>query len=286
MIPIPGFGTPIAQTQVGYCFGISQHSDFGEKRKTLMLRGIYAAASGMITQRERLDVIADNLANTSTTAFKRAEPISRGFRQMFAEEIRRFAGAPGSMDIPGGGSALDATTEDFSPGPVVDTGNPLDVAIEGDGFFVIDTQNGERYTRAGNFSLNPEGQLVTQNGHPVWGRGGSIFARGESIQIAANGDVLVDGATIDRLWIVDFPKPYLLTKHGHNLYTTGEDSLRTELISVETNVRAGALERSNVNPITELTLLMETARSYEAHQRVVGAFDELLDSAVNDIART
>ncbi len=251
-----------------------------------MLRGIYAAASGMVTQRERLDVIANNLANTSTTAFKRAEPIARGFRQVFAEEIGRFAGVPASLAIPGGGSALDATTEDFSPGPVVDTGNPLDVAIDGDGFFVIGTQNGQRYTRAGNFSLNPEGQLVNQNGQPVWGRGGPVFVRGETIQISANGDVVVDGATVDRLWIVDFPRPYLLTKCGQNLYATTEDSLRTNPISVETNVRAGALERSNVNPITELTLLMETARSYEAHQRVVGAFDELLDSAVNDIART
>ena len=140
-----------------------------------MLRGIYAAAAGMINQRERLDVISNNLANISTTAYKRSQPVSRGFYQIFAEEVVRFPSLRGSQAVPGGGSTLDATADDFSPGPLVDTGNPLDVAIDGPGFFVVRAPAGERYTRAGNFSLNPEGQLVTQNGEPVLGEQGAIL---------------------------------------------------------------------------------------------------------------
>ena len=242
-----------------------------------MLPGVYAAAAGMITQRERLDVIANNLANVSTAAFKRAEPISRGFYQVFAEEIARFPGIRGSRDVPGGGSMLDVTNDDFSPGPVVDTGNPLDVALEGSGFFVIDTPQGERYTRAGNFSLNSFGQLVTQSGHSVLGQRGPILAQGESVQISPNGDVLVDGNAVDRILLVDFFRPYKLTKYGQNLYGVSEEVRQTQSTTVEMNVRVGALEQSNVNPITELTLLMDTARSYEAHQRVIAAFYELLE---------
>ena len=250
-----------------------------------MLPGVYAAAAGMITQRERLDVIANNLANVSTAAFKRSEPISRGFYQVFTEEIGRFPGIRGSMDVPGGGVVLDATDEDLSPGPIVETGNPLDLALENSGFFVIDTPQGERYTRAGNFSLNSFGQIVTQNGHPVLGQRGPILAQGESIQISPNGDVLVDGDAVDKILLMDFIRPYELTKYGENLYGASEEMRQIQSTVVETNVRVGALEQSNVNPITELTLLMDTARSYEAHQRVIAAFDELLDSAVNDIAR-
>jgi flagellar basal-body rod protein FlgG len=240
----------------------------------------------MITQRGRLDVIANNIANVSTTGFKRAEPVSRGFYQIFAQEIERAPARRGSAGIPGGGAALDVTAEDFSPGPVIDTGNPLDIAIDGPGFFVIDTPQGERYTRAGNFSLNAAGQLVTQNGYPVLGEQGPIIIQGENVQLSATGEVQVDGVVIDRLRTVDFFQPYTLTKYGRSLYGADEETRQTRMRPFEPNLRVGALEHSNVNPITELTLLMNTARSYEAHQRVIAAFDRILDAAVNEIART
>jgi flagellar basal-body rod protein FlgF len=251
-----------------------------------MLQGVYAAAAGMITQRERLDVIANNIANVSTTGFKRSEPISRAFYQIFGNEIARFPALRGSREIPGGGSAIDDTREDFAPGPIVETGNPLDIAIRGPGFLVIDTPQGERYTRAGNLTLNSEGQLVTQSGQPIMGQRGSIFAQGESVQISAGGEVLVDGDATDKLLIIDFTEPHRLTKYGQNLYGAIDEMRQTQSILMEPNLIVGALEHSNVNPIAELTLLMDAARSYEAHQRVILALDELLDSTVNDIART
>ncbi len=250
-----------------------------------MLRGMYAAASGMIGQRERLDVVADNLANVATVAFKRSESTTRGFYQVFAREIARFPSARGSVKIPGGGSALDAAVDDFSTGSIIETGNPLNAAIDGSGFFVVDTPAGERYTRAGNFSLSPEGRLITQDGYSVLGQRGPIVVRGGSIQLSPVGDVVVDGLPAERLLVVDFPAPYRLSKYGHNLYGATDD-VRLQRSSVQSpGLRVAALEQSNVNPIAELVSLMDAARTYEADQRIIQALDESLNAAVNQIAR-
>ena len=249
-----------------------------------MIRGVYAAAAGMITQRERLDVIANNVANIGTTAFKKSLPVTQGFYQVFAQEVAGLSSQRGSGEIPGGGTSLDATAEDFSPGPIVDTGNSLDAAIDGPGFFAVLTPAGERYTRAGNFSLNSEGQLITQAGYPVLGEQGPIITRGGSISIAPSGDVIVDGVSIERIQVVDFPQPYRLQKYGNNLYGTDDETPRLQ--ADNPNLRAGALEHSNVNPIAELTALIDANRTYEAQQRVITILNDSLGAAVNDIART
>lgn len=251
-----------------------------------MLRGIYAAAAGMINQRERLDVVSNNVANINTTAFKRSQHVSRGFYQVFAEEVGRFPSRRGSREIPGGGTMMDATAYDFSPGAIIESGNPLDVAIDGPGFFVVRTPAGDRYTRAGNFSVDSGGRLVTPGGETVLGEKGPILIQGSSVTISSGGDVVVDGAPVERLRVVDFPQPYKLTRHGHNQFAADERVAGT-LKPVETpNLKAGALEHSNVNPIAELVAMMDAARSYEAQQRIILLFNQSLDAAVNDIART
>lgn len=251
-----------------------------------MLRGMYAAAAGMINERERLDVISNNLANISTTAFKRSQPLCRGFYQIFAEEVGRFPSVRGSREVPGGGSALDATAKDFSPGPIVDTGNPLDVAIDGPGFFVVRTPAGERYTRAGNFSLNPDGLLVTPNGEAVLGEQGAIVIQGDSVTISPDGTVIIDGVPSGQIRVVDFPQPQRLTQYGRNEFGADAATTRMREVVATPSLRVGALEHSNVNPISELAAMMEASRSYEAHQRVIIAMNDSLDAAVNDIART
>lgn len=250
-----------------------------------MLRGLYSAASGMIAQRERLNVVANNIANVDTVGFKRNEVISRGFYQVFSEEVGRFPTVRGSMQTPGGGTALDATTHDFSPGSLMETENPLDIAIDGPGFFAVRTPAGERYTRAGNFSLTIEGQLITQDGHQVVGLQGPIFARGENVTIAPNGEVLVDGVPTERILVVDFPEPERLLKQGKNLYNADESVSRRRVTIERPELRVGMLERSNVNTVAELTSMIDAARNYESHQRVIRAFDQSLDTAVNEIAR-
>ncbi len=250
-----------------------------------MLRGIYAAASGMITQRERLDVVANNLANIGTTGFKRARPVSRGFYQVFAREIGRSPSQRGSADIPGGGSALDETSDDFSPGSIIETGNPLDAAIEGPGFFVIRTPAGDRYTRDGGFTLSSDGRIVTKNGNPVLGEQGPIITGAGVVTISPSGDVMVDNVPAERIRVVNFPKPYKLSRYGHNLYGATDEIRRTATPVENPSIRAGALERSNVNPIEELVSLMDAERTYEAHQRIIVGLNESLDAAVNEIAR-
>jgi flagellar basal-body rod protein FlgF len=250
-----------------------------------MLRGIYTSASGMIAQSRRVDIISQNIANVSTTGFKRSEPATEGFYQVFSQEIMRSPAMRGSQVIPGGGSALAATVEDFSPGPISESGNPLDVAIEGPGFFVVRTPFGDRYTRAGNFSINSEGQLVTSDGYPVLGRQGPILIQGENVRISPYGDVLVNEVPGEKITIVDFPKPYPLVPFGNALFGATEDGARGAFAVPEPRLRVSALEGSNVNSIFELTALMTAARSFETSQRVVQAFDESLDAAVNRIAR-
>lgn len=251
-----------------------------------MHRGIYSAASGMIAQRERLNVVANNLANVGTTGFKRAEAVSRGFFQVFAKEVARFPGQRGSSENPGGGTTLDSTTEDFSPGPVIDTGAPLDAAIDGPGFFVVRSPQGERYTRDGAFSLSPEGGLITKAGYPVMGEQGPILVQGDDIRISSDGKVIVDGATAERIRIIDFPEPSRLSKYGRNLYGATEEVRGTAAPVAEPTLRAGALEHSNVNLMDELVAMIDAQREYEAHQRAILAIDGTLNTAVNEIART
>jgi flagellar basal-body rod protein FlgG len=238
----------------------------------------------MIAQGRRVDVISNNIANVNTAGFKRSDPLIRGFHQVFSEEIMRNPAARGSQRVAGGGSALDATTEDYSPGPIIESGNPLDVAIDGPGFFVIRTPLGDRYTRAGDFSLNSWGQLVTKEGYPVLGRQGPITLRGEDVRISANGDVLVDDIPAETIAVVDFPKPYPLVPFGNSLFGA-TDGGRSAVPVQEPLLRVASFEGSNVNPISELAALMTAARSFETNQRIVQALDESLNAAVNRIAR-
>ncbi len=252
-----------------------------------MLRAIYSSASGMIMQAKRLDVIAENVANVDTPAFKRAEPVTRGFYQVFEREIARFPSERGSTEVPGGGSLIDATSTDFSPGSFEMSGNPLDLAIDGPGFFVVRTPSGERYTRAGNFSLNSRGELVTQNGEEVMGEKGPIIVPpDQKVEISPDGDVMANGVAEERILVVDFPKPYTLTKYGRNLYAAGEKEAAARSSVTDVHLQVGALEGSNVNPIKELVAMIETERSYDSGQRTIQALDESLNAAVNRIAGT
>ena len=116
------------------------------------------------------------------------------------------------------------------------------------------------------------------------GQGGRIVTSGDIVQISEDGDVVVDGVPAERLLLVDFPQSSGLLKYGRNLYGATEDTRRTR-VPADARLHVGAIERSNVNPITELVLMMDAARAYETHQRVVQAFDETLSAAVNRIAR-
>jgi flagellar basal-body rod protein FlgF len=242
-----------------------------------MLRGIYTNAAAMNSLQLKLEVAANNLANANTTGFKK----DGVFRKHLVDHdtiLRQNASDfKGLEDV-------DAIHTLHKQGGLTPTGNPLDTAFEGDGFFVVQTPEGMRYTRNGNFQLDQDGILVTGNGYQVQGFNGPMLLQGQSIFIGDDGTVAVDGATIDLLQIVDFPKPYIFNKLGDGLYEA-EEGTAIQLNIGQFIVRQGVLEDSNVEVIEEMVALIRTSREYETNQKSITMQDETLSRAVNDVGK-
>jgi len=203
------------------------------------------AYSALEARMKVVDVIANNLANANTTGFK------RDFANIFQGE-----------------TGFDAGTQvDVSPGDLVSTGNELDAAINGPGFFVIQTPQGVRYTRNGSFSLNADGELVTKDGMPVLNKSGAPINVGHGkIAIQDGGLVTVDGNEAATLKIVNVSDPRKLGKEGlYRLTWTGSPDEVQDL--PDPHLKSGTLERSNVNAIDEMIHLMSAYREFEAVQK-------------------
>ncbi|MGD8267565.1 MAG: flagellar basal-body rod protein FlgF [Desulfobacterales bacterium] len=238
-----------------------------------MSGSIYAATSGAEVQRMRMDLLSNNLANINTTGYKNDEVAFR----LEAED-----GEPGN---PGDGEAMASGDRmklsiipltmrtDFSQGPLQSTGNPLDLAIQGDGFFSIQTEGGVRYTRGGSFTLDPEGRLTTHQGDPVMGEGGEITIDGTKVEVDGSGNILVDGQITDKLRIVDISDTAALKKEGANLFALDENKGTEEPLEYA-GVHQGFLERSNANAVKIMTDLIEVMRGYESYQKIIRTLDE------------
>jgi flagellar basal-body rod protein FlgG len=174
---------------------------------------------------------------------------------------------------------------DFSQGAIQTTGNPLDVAINGDGFFSIQTPDGVQYTRQGSFTLNTEGVLVTQDGYPVMGEGGEIALEEGTVEIDMQGTLYVDGDEVGRLQITDFPNAGSLKKTGNGRFIPTDPALQGRQPE-DTIVRQGHLESANVNPVSAMTEMIETSRAFEAYQKVIQSTDEATAKSINDVGRT
>ena len=145
------------------------------------------------------------------------------------------------------------------------TGSPLDVAIQGDGYFVIETPNGERFTRNGSFTLNASGELVTKSGDAVMGDGGRITITGKKYQIDNSGNITADGSSVGKIKIVDFKQKDALAKKGAGLF---EATGKAEQSAIENpEVRAGYLETSNVSAVKEMIEMIDIQRSFEAYRK-------------------
>jgi len=236
-------------------------------RESFMDSGMYAALSGNLVAMRRLDVVANNLANIGTAGFKKD-------RIMF-ESLLENAATPNQT--------RDRMDTDYSLGPSRHTGNSLDLAVEGDGFFVVNTPQGTAYTRQGRFHLGANGRLLTSEGYEVQG-GGAITITGSNLVIDTKGRISVAGKEIATLDIVDFPKPYSLKKVGSTLFVPGDDQTATQTPR-NLLVRQGYLEESNVNSIQEMAQLIETNRFFEACQKVMKSYDEIKDKAANEIGK-
>lgn len=250
----------------------------------------------MLVQQHRLDVISNNLANVTTPGYRADRTVTRAFPDMALYRVDDGAssgpggGRPAPLGRLGTGAYMEGTVFSLEEGPVQATGNPLDAAIVGDGFFLVETPMGLRLTRDGGFTIDGEGRLVTRDGHPVLDRDGQPIVAVEPGQPA--GPAYMDGGA--RLWVgdqqvaelavVSVDNPALLRKEGGNRFAPTDGS--GPLFALDNpRVEPGHREGSNVGAVTEMVRIISAFRAYEAAQRTVQAHDDLLDRAVNEVGR-
>ncbi len=237
----------------------------------------YIALSRQMALWRQMSVVANNMANVNTPGFKREEV-------MFADHL--LPATTGSGDRHDLAFVEDrATFRDTSAGPMRRTDNPLDVALNGEGYFVVETAEGMRYTRAGHFRLDETGMLMSKSGHPVMQPGDIpiIFAPNETeITINRDGTVATENGIIGRLRVVEFENEQALRKTGDGLYTAADQPLDLP----RPDVVQGMLEQSNVEPVLETTRMIEVMRSFEAVQKILEQEHERRGKAIDVLSGT
>lgn len=253
---------------------------------------LHVARTGLDAQSARMRVIANNLANVNTTAFKR----DRAEFETLAYQMMTAAGATASGDNQyavglnlGSGVQMTGTARVLTQGALSTTDNPLDLAIEGDGFFQVARPDGSTaYTRAGNFHLSDEGQIVTSEGLPLQ-PAIQIPEGAESITIGTDGTVTVtlagqaEPSEVGKIEVARFVNPAGLQALGSNLFAetaaSGTAQIGAAGAEGRGSIRQGALEGSNVNVVQELVDMIETQRAYEVNAKMISATDEMLKNA-------
>lgn len=259
-----------------------------------MIRSLYTAATGMIAQQLNLDVIANNLANVNTTGFKKGRADFQDLMYQVIEEPGTTSGQSGTSPTGiqiGLGARPAAVGKIFGQGDFQSTNNPLDVAIEGDGFFQITLPNGDTgYTRSGAFKIDENGVLVNSDGYQLTP---SITLPADTIgvTIAADGNVSVKqpgstaAAQVGQIQIARFPNPAGLRAQGRNLFqetdSSGAATLGTPGETGLGTLAQNFLEGSNVSVVEEIVQMVTGQRAYEASSKVIQTADQLLSTAIN-----
>lgn len=240
-----------------------------------MIRGIYIAASGLLAESARQDVIANNLANATTTGFKRSDSIASPFREM----LLRSQGMPGRPEV--GAMEMGAQVQGVrmidSQGALRFTGNTLDMALVGTGHFTVDTPAGRRYTRDGSFGLDTAGRLVTKEGNAVLDANGRpiVLDRGE-LRIGIDGTITQGGAVKGRMLLTALD-PASVRQESQNLLGGTPRGTPTA------EVRQNHLESSTVNVVSEMVALIRVMRSFESNQKAVQSHDEALQASISKV---
>ena len=257
-----------------------------------MVRGLYTAASGALVAQSQADTIANNLANVNTSGFKRTL-----MQVQSAPELGVFAlqtqpgGAPGK-GVPsaqfvgqlGTGAQVLDTPAVFEQGSLENTGNSLDLAIMGRGFFTLQTPQGIRYTRDGQFARDPQGYLVTSDGTRVMGRSGAVQLQPGDVRIAEDGPVRQNGAVVDQLRIVNFQNLTAVRPEGDNQFV--DTGAGRPAIDAASSVNQGYLERSNANVVRSMVDLITAQRWFEAKQKVIQTQDTANGYAIQAVAKS
>ena len=215
---------------------------------------------GGLRQERKLEAVSNHLANTDTAGFKK-DVVS--FDMMFKAQFNT----------------------DYSQGSLRKTDNDLDLALQREGFFKVNTQDGIRYTRDGHFTLNSQGILVNQDGEAVQGQNGNIVLNGELVQINGAGAIELDGELIDTLDIVTFDDLTKLDKMEGGRYAYNGNPQNDEVIPESISVKQGALEGSNVQVVDEMVTMIDHHRIYETFQKMMQTFDEVDGKAITEVGR-
>ena len=254
-----------------------------------MNRAIYPILSGALAQERQMQVFANNMANVNTAGFKQD---SQAFTSVMA---RVQASMPASVHSVGFGQQIGvrpagptervfvaphALHTSFEAGRIRITGNPLDTAIQGSGFFEIKTPQGVRYTRSGMFSLDSQRRLVTNLGYPVMGTTGEIKVPPGTIQVNAQGGIDVDGRPVATLKVMDFPVDHMPQKYSEGLFAS--DAAKP---AKNPQVQGGHIEESNVSSIGEMVKMIQGMRNYESSQKLIQTLDHMAEVSIQDVGR-
>jgi flagellar basal-body rod protein FlgF len=234
--------------------------------------GYYAACTALMSRMQALDTVADNLANVSTTGY-------RSQHNVFQSVLAGLKAAPSSQlnQAVNGYGVLGGTRMGLSQGTLQRTGADHDMAIEGPGFFVVQTSNGRVFTRNGNFHVSTQNQLVTAAGDPVIGQNGPVAVLDGPITVSADGTISVKGTIAGKLSVVEFPAGTTLQRLGQTYYSAPASSA---VAAQASSVRQGMLEESNVSPVSSVVELISVQRAAEMMQHVLAMFN----SDINKIA--
>lgn len=281
-----------------------------------MIRGLYTGASGMTAMQVKMDTVANNLANVDKTAFKRDETIFKNFPELLLHRTNDdgVGWVPmGSFDISplvgklGTGVEVNEVFTRFQQGALKQTNKDSDMALNGEGFLMVQTNRGERLTRSGAFILNKDGLLVTPQGFPLLGENGPIQVNPNNFLIKPNGEVWINAALgtdpnviygkdknqweqpvlLDTLRIRKVEYPRHLNKEGDSFYNTTPESgkmFRPEETDLP-EVLQGFLETSNVNVVSEMVNMIEVQRAYEMNQKAITTHDSMLGTLINQVPR-
>lgn len=267
-------------------------------------KGIYTALSGAMAQNLKLETTANNLANINTPAFKKDQ-------QVFREYLTAYEKSPEVIQVPkvhasiesfydmqgGDKSYVDpiGTYTQFTQGSLKSTGNSLDVAIEGSGFFEVATPQGVRLTRSGSFSVDGLGQLVTKDGYPILKKAEPGVApeeriikinRSAQIGISASGEMTQNNEPVGKLSLVEVANNNVLQKEGQSLYSFRPNQVAQVSPVANPNLHQGFIETSNVNIVQEMTDMIMATRLFESTQKAMQAYDTMADKLVNVVPKS
>ncbi|QGU95103.1 flagellar basal body rod protein FlgG [Clostridium bovifaecis] len=262
-----------------------------------MIRGIYTAVSGLITQEAKQDVISNNLANANTVGYKKDNLMTKKFDDVLIQNYDKIVNGENFRNVIGSlsmGSKIDGTYVNFNQGVIEATDKDTDFAIRGNGFFTVARDNGlevqNYYTRNGHFHINNDGYLVNDMGDMVLARkinsgavepiNAVVNGRLTKIKCGENGDISLDNVPTYQIQIMDFEDYSSLKKMEDNLYR-GESPIEVTNAKID----QGSLERSNVDVMSEMADMMMTMRTFESSQKVVQSLDETLGKTVNEVGR-